>query len=714
MKVLSINMLLSLVFVVCLSCTKEYAFEPTIQPNEILVHLTINTPLSTNFVTKNQNSNEYAISNIQVLVFEDNAYKYKVKGNIVSSSSGSTVFNASLKSSPAKVKLWIIANAEDALNSGFIPGSDELTVKEAMVQQFTSAGINRDFPMFGECTLVSGLSSATNTITNIKMLRAIARVDVTLGDGVDNFELKTIQAFRANNRIQVIPNNLLDTASPVVGSPSIPSGATATIKTSALTVSNNVSVAQLYIPESVAPPTGKQTSDATCIIIGGFYNGSTDTTYYRIDFDSKMEGHPFGQILRNHRYIFSISSVTCSGLITPEEAAEKSSTGINVIVENWDDNITDIQFSNNTYFGISSRKVTVESTQNSTAILHIETNIGNYKIQWLDENGNLTGTAGTEITSDLFKASISGDETQVVITALTNNVGEADKTQKLQISAGTFKITVAITQLNSISSVGDHSNTYIHVLSMSHQIGNLGAITGGGNADGVLPLLTNTDYFGPNGVVKMGGFGFSRQVKSDFTALTETECRIVLERFDVLNITIGSDPDEKMSKAIISWLAAKNNRVLFVTRESANSNTNLISLLCGTNVWSTTSSNTAVSAFVGYNEQNDYFTKSGPFGAVNPIAGSFWHNTNIGDWAWMGIIPGTVDNIVPLLQHSEGKQYVLAIDTVSRIVYLGDSCFYTVDGGLSGTGGIDSDLDRLVCNIYAWVINEIVLPGKPL
>lgn len=60
-----------------------------------------------------------------------------------------------------------------------------------------------------------------------------------------------------------------------------------------------------------------QLSDATCIVVGGYYDGASELSYYRIDFNPGVEGHPFGQVLRNHKYVFRIKKVTGTGGVMP-------------------------------------------------------------------------------------------------------------------------------------------------------------------------------------------------------------------------------------------------------------------------------------------------------------------------------------------------------------------------------------------------------------
>lgn len=66
------------------------------------------------------------------------------------------------------------------------------------------------------------------------------------------------------------------------------------------------SITGIYVSEanSESDPEA-QLTEATCIVVGGYYDGQTKPTYYRIDFNPGYAEHPFGQILRNQQIYFS-------------------------------------------------------------------------------------------------------------------------------------------------------------------------------------------------------------------------------------------------------------------------------------------------------------------------------------------------------------------------------------------------------------------------
>ncbi len=712
-----------IIFIICclfiVSCS-EYPFIPDtgeITEDQLSVQFTVGKPEEYTILkgTNTQIERECAISEIQVLVFEGGIYKYRATGNIVSSTATSTTFNAVLRTTSAPVKLYIVANATNAItNNEPAAGSGEDDIKAAITHSFTVAGISQYFPMSGEYSIQTGLNATTiNTIGPIIMLRAIARIDIF--NETANFELLTVQAFRANSLIQVIPDSVTHETIPSVIAPSIPAQATVNVRTQALTVNGSSLTAQFYLPETEAPSEGTHIGSATCIIVGGFYNHSTDTTYYRIDFNSGVSGHPFGQILRNYRYVFNLIAVNGIGKDTPEEAAENQSSNITAEVKNWDENTTHMVFDGDNYFGVSTRAVVLKSAVGSSAIIDVDTDLSTYTLQWCDATGTpIQGIPSGNIQNTNFSAMISSNPSQIVISALTANTGNASQIQYLMVFAGRCKVLIKIEQVKP----PDYSNVFISILSIQKQTGAFGSMVPGkvdfGNASGIRPILANANNFGPSGKVPIGGIWFDNLTTSSTNSsdFTRGNCLALMEQYDILNVVWQSDPDAGMAAAIMDWLARKPNRVLFVTHANDGNNINLCNLLgLGSTSWMG-GNGTPVHNFAGYDPSNEYFTQTGPFGQVSSSFTFAGANGN-----WLGIkTPYTYNGqLIPLLTYTTSNVllYIISIDINRRIVYIGDPNIYAqVTNGLNNSGATDYNQAKLIANIYAWAINQVILPGK--
>ncbi|PXV66345.1 uncharacterized protein DUF4906 [Dysgonomonas alginatilytica] len=372
---------------------------------------------------RSQTSGEKEINDIEIVVFVSGAYQYTVTGKNLTTSSGNVEFNALLYSTASPVTLFILANGTDILanNPPLEVGDTESEVAVKLKNTFSAAGINGNFPMFASYSLPSGLDALiANNITGINFLRSIARIDVNANAVTSNFRLASVQAFRANNSLQIIPQSRESNSATV---PSIPSGSTANINTTVITPTTTEasSLSQLYLPESAAPSEADQVSQATCVVIGGYYNGSSTISYYRMDFDSGISGHPFGQILRNYQYTFNIESVSLVGYPTAEAAATNpSSSGISSSIIVWDSNTTNMVTDGQYYLGISKNPIFLASGIGSTNTSLIDANT-TYTMQWASSEGIGTGTPSTSLNNGIFSVEQINGGTSIQVTALTAN-----------------------------------------------------------------------------------------------------------------------------------------------------------------------------------------------------------------------------------------------------------------------------------------------------
>lgn len=176
--------------------------------------------------------------------------------------------------------------------------------------------------MYGEIAVPSGLEADRENRFSVKMLRAVARIDVEKDLTADSRSLRieSVRLYRPNDKIRLRPTSPSLRSRPGSPQPSVFAGA---VKSQSPVVTETsepdpVSVAGIYVPEAdeVADAAARLT-DATCIVVGGYYDGQSRPTYYRVDFDPGLEGHPFGQVLRNYKYVFRIRKVTGPGGAIP-------------------------------------------------------------------------------------------------------------------------------------------------------------------------------------------------------------------------------------------------------------------------------------------------------------------------------------------------------------------------------------------------------------
>lgn len=182
------------------------------------------------------------------------------------------------------------------------------------------------------------------------------------------------------------------------------------------------------------------------------YNGSNVLSYYRLDFNPPIDGHPFGQILRNHRYEFNIQLVGRVGYSTAQEAADNPAFGMNAGLILWQDYIKYMYFDDDNYLGISQNIVQLSGAINSSESILVETDASTLLFRWVDRYGVPIGSPApppsTELNDGIFRVSSqSGAPVTIDFVALTSNpIGEVDITHYVEVSAGALQIVMTIIQ----------------------------------------------------------------------------------------------------------------------------------------------------------------------------------------------------------------------------------------------------------------------------
>ncbi|MCP9610927.1 fimbrial protein [Coprobacter tertius] len=719
--------LLILPFIILLwsACTEDHLGNDndictSIDRDESVIRFTVVTPGATVYSSysrsgqlANTTQPESVINDIQILVFEAGKYLYRVPGASITTNDNQASFTARLKASSTAIKLMILANVtHDIIDNDPLPETSEIDIKKMLTRSFTADGITSPFPMYGEYTLSNGLSGGTlNNIGTVKMLRAIARIDIQAGE-VTNFKLSSLQAYRTTNKIQFIPNqNTI-----IVTAPSIPLDASASVATNSLPISGTSSISQLYLPEAAAPASGEETKSACCIVIGGYYGTDLTPTYYRVDFNSENQDGTFGQILRNHRYIFNIKKVLAPGWTTPVDAANNKSSQIQVEVQSWEDSTTDMYFDGEHHFGLSTREIQVAYKENSSAKINVSTDIQDYSLQWVDNQNNPIGTPATSLNNSEFSVVKSSDGSIITVTTLQANLStDTVRTRKFLVTANRWKIIVTIKQTEK-----KIITRMINLISFYDGLGYLGTNlilpkqSAESRGQGLYGILSNTKNFGLTGTVECGGFNM---IRSNVSANNLSE--LFFSTADVVYVNYMSTGSFGItdSKNVHNWLKAKKNRVLLVAIDGSGININLLNELLGgiTNIsWSQTSTN---SFPVAGKSSSNYFTDAGPFtqSPYTPISSDFkfrCYDSSHGE-----IKPAGSSGITPLLMSPDNTNIVLGFDLNKRIVYVGDIDLFSASSGGTGTtdnyiknttGDINNNASKLIANLFAKIV-EIVL-----
>ena len=599
-------------------------------------------------------------------------YKYRVPGISITNSGTTTSFSARLLATDKTLDLYIVANATAAV----LANEPQVGDTENEVRTKLQLG----FP-----------------------LGAVARVDVLVG-GITNFELTSIQAYRVNSRIQLIANQDL----PVVTAPSIPVNSRMEVNTPVSAVSGNQAVSGLYLSESVSPAESERVNGATCVVVGGKYAGSGEVTYYRIDFDPDDTQGSFGQILRNHRYVFTIRSVAGPGWPSADEAASNRSAQINLDIQSWDESTTDMYFDTDHHFGVSTREVVLGSKQNAALTVQVDTDLSDYTFQWSDEQGNVSGTAAQSLTGSYFKVEKTNNGRHIVVTALQSNNSDSDERKAyFVINASRWRILMTIRQ-----QIVDISGRTINMVSFRSYLGHLGEnlllpnISPESRGAGLQGILNNPANFGTGGTVTCGGFNL---LLTNVSASSINDAALALA--DVIYFNYVSNGDLRIDLSPVGrWLKASAKRVLILSFDSQGVNTPIMQEFLGSTPDLMQTSPKSGSYPLAGKSASDFFTDMGPFTVTpyTPVDANFKFQNY--DVTHGEIGPGSAEGITPLL-NGPGGGIVLGVDMSRRIIYIGDIDIFSANNSNSGInnskGTINSNASKLIANLFAWVVGVV-------
>lgn len=696
------------------------------------VRLTVSLPQtafpqrSTEAVSRSA-ATENLIGEMLILVFERidgrYVYRYMAAGERIQAVGSTTQFKARLLSTPNPVKLMLAGNYGDAFaDYAPSPGVGEEVVRTDVGCSFPGTG--EGLPMFGEVEIPAGLQAVQENSFGVKMLRAVARVDVERNLDADSrpFRIESVRLYRPNDKVQIAPDEAVSGDAPKVTRPSVfrnAEKASVPLKVTA-TEADPASVTGIYAPEADGETDpAVQLTGTTCLVVGGYYDEQTQPSYYRVDFNSGIEGHPFGQILRNHRYIFRIRKVTGTGWSDPDAAAVNRASSIVAEIEAWEDFTTEMYFEGENHFGVSSRILTLGYLAGNTGRVDVQATLP-YTIQWLDASGSPVGSAVSGVGASLpdnggFTVSIdrgSGDAETVshlIFTTVGDNRTASDAKVRLRVVAGRWTLEITAVQ----KSPEKYRRRFVRVLSVT-EIGSLG--TNNPSSASGLPLrkiLDNTKNFSPDGTVIIGGFSFTEASRTDMQATSGSDIfqnlKNTIYTQDVIYLTYNTPISDELAKVVLAWLQGGTNRVLIVGTDTDATNANLRKYLVKDGTWKYYYQSPVVGGKFRRAAQTDsnrrFFVS--PFGTVAENASI----ARADDYA--AYCTDYPSGVVPLVGSDVAgyeKAMVVGVNMQDRIVYHGDANL-NQNGRLSSqantNGTVTTDFDRLMANLWAWIVEQV-------
>jgi hypothetical protein len=241
-----------------------------------------------------------------------------------------------------------LANADDKTVARFV-GKTKAELQQAlMINTNGQWGSERDaisrlrsyMPFWGETTWLTEDAAgkpAGGSSGRIRMIRTLARLDVGLdwheGDrttvsafyGLPGYEVEEVHLFRIPDKAFVMPVEVYYT-DPEVTRPSVPATAvlqhlgesSGEVDEGVLyteTADDDKSINEMYLPENKNIDADRETA----LVVGIRQVESGKLSYYRLSMEKDANGS-IRPILRNQRYIFSITRILSSGSHTPEGA----------------------------------------------------------------------------------------------------------------------------------------------------------------------------------------------------------------------------------------------------------------------------------------------------------------------------------------------------------------------------------------------------------
>jgi hypothetical protein len=341
-------------------------------------------------------ADENKVSEVDVLVFDHTTGKYlyaaaayRIDAPQITASEYKYPFAVRLRmleSETERVDLWVVANAHALLNKmtlGSTPAdSTKATVAAKLLANETDDKVTQLpvtdpitlIPMWGKIDNVSiPLSGATPP--EVELTRMVAKIDVAVAMSVPTttFTLTSVSFYNRNTSGRVVPGAITNsgatwsapTAIPTYSLPASPGKATG-VAHEYNTVTSNAIVNTIYAFEAEGGD-GYTSTDGIpydqdpCLVIGGKFNGSTQDTYYRVNFveiDDNTE--TYLDILRNHHYEVKIESVTGAGFATKEEALKSLPVNMVAVVTPWDEiGMGDITFDGQYMLSVDRDSVTI-------------------------------------------------------------------------------------------------------------------------------------------------------------------------------------------------------------------------------------------------------------------------------------------------------------------------------------------------------------------
>ncbi len=332
---------------------------------------------------------EDAIQTIDVFVFDRNDkltdWTY---GTFNSSGDGFTAVIEASRDNTDTYRLMVLANARHITypvfrgnpNSADKPGGDDIgghinktysqvcsllvsAIEQTPSVSTTAAYSTNGIPMWGMMKDAEVINESNKSFS-MNMLRSVAMIDVgtnpapslnsdgsSVWAGLSNFSLEKVYLYNSNKSYSVIPaaGNYNYTTKKTTAL-SLPASAAKFPNTTPIEYSDDKQggtvlrssgkgyavASAIYAAEADVIMGGTygdgNHTQRTSLVVAGYYNGSSDLSYYRLDF---APGGNLINLLRNNAYQITIHSVSGPGSDNIDDAFDKFGAEMDIVVNRW-------------------------------------------------------------------------------------------------------------------------------------------------------------------------------------------------------------------------------------------------------------------------------------------------------------------------------------------------------------------------------------------
>ena len=313
-----------------------------------------------------------------------------------------------------------------------LTGKTQQWARENLTATFNStAGMKSPLLMSGEFDKTAG----SNTITDVPLKRAVARVDVN-NTSTGNFQMISAQVWNAWTDAFIIDSGLPPAASSTVKY-------TGNVRNA---VSNKIETG-LYFFESLVPAPIQNDYSTTCLMIAGYYDNSPTLTYYRVNINEPQLSQ---DLKRNHIYTIKIMDVKGPGETDIDDAFNKNEVKMEYIVNDWDDDFTGgyatDQYGNR--LSVSQRYIAFPEGGGQ---VEIEVNRIQGTVNPIMTDWSVGALAGVDAAKFTAQKKPDGLNNTIVISTTEVNTNPDEFNAQLTVEWGTIKLSVFMVQWGTAS-----------------------------------------------------------------------------------------------------------------------------------------------------------------------------------------------------------------------------------------------------------------------